>query len=202
MLKASCTSLLGLVGLLTLLTACGNNSPTPLSPDDQSPSLAAACGTPPCGGVRLLARWESGSGGGGTHSTRVFNPAGVAICLVHESRLELDPNLPYPAAILGGDFSTSSLVVIGCDQALTSPQTIEFNAGNSPGFAEFAVRMTNGVDERVHRYAQLVDAQLMFDGSGGAAGSFESSITQSKGKNARSFNSENSNDPRRSQSQS
>src|SRR5688572_15881018 len=80
---------LGTFAALALLVAC-SESQEGASPVDPLPRFEASCGIPPCGSgasrdkPKLLARWRVRGSGGGTHSTRVFNPAGVAVCLIHE----------------------------------------------------------------------------------------------------------------------
>lgn len=135
-----------------------------------SPALVGLTGGEPVTPSRLLVRFPtSGAGSGGSAGPP---PVGAVMCLVHEPTLgELVQTTPYPDAI-------QSNAVIGCDRLITSVGRIVYNAANSPEFATFSSRFSNGVSETVHNFIGAADGNLLHAGFGGAGGQHECVIVQ------------------------
>lgn len=109
------------------------------------------------GGSRLLASWPGGQSGA-AQTTNPATPAGVALCVLHAAGNPfdgLDLGNPYPAAIPSED-------VVGCDHVLVpgSSYVIDFDAANTPGFADFAARLADGTNDILWNVTALVDGSL------------------------------------------
>ena len=154
-----------LISVLALVAACGND-PTGLTPTNLNgaPSYGVS-GRPDCpkcadlphgspDGSLLLVSYPGGAGGS-SFTTSPTVPAGATFCLAHGDPTHVDLSKPLPSAILSDD-------VVGCDRVFApgSSYVIDFDASNTPGFATFADRITNGVNDVVGLMVAFVDGAL------------------------------------------
>ncbi len=113
--------------------------------------------------ARLLATLTTHTEGSILSGTTVYAPTGAVFCLVHESDILafLDTTLPFPNRV-------TSNAVIGCDRVLAAGTTyvVDYNASNSPKFAQFVADFTNATDEPFSIFGQTVRDDLMPDGLG------------------------------------
>jgi hypothetical protein len=148
--------------------SCADQPAAPSAVLSAKPEFSGVSGRPDCpscgdlahgspGGSRLLASWPGGQGGT-TLTNNATLPAGVVLCVLHAGGNPfdgLDLGKPYPAAIPSSD-------VVGCDRVLVpgSSYVIDFDPTNTPGFADFAARLTDGADDIVWNVTALVDGSL------------------------------------------
>jgi hypothetical protein len=141
-----------------------------------APAIATAQST------HLLGTWSVLSTSGGTTSVPIF-PDGAVVCLINEQIVNLLPaDVPYPTLI-------DSDAVVGCDSLILPgiAYTLEFNSSNSPQFAEFVRRLTDGVDNTVHFWLGQVSGDLRKEGGAVGAGLCESILTATRRVGRRDF---------------
>src|SRR5439155_56572 len=133
--------------LAVLLSAwvagCADNATEPAQGSTARPQFSDARASR--GGSRLLASWR-GSIVGSTPVPYSTLPAGVTWCLAmrNSPMVGVTSGMTLPGAIQNSE-------VIGCDSVLAPGGTyvIDYDASNSPGFAQVAARLTNNVADPV-----------------------------------------------------
>lgn len=147
-------------------SGCGDR---PTEPGERSHTqpLSADVGRPDCptcgnfahgskGGSRLLASWP-GSESGTTFVPSATLPAGLALCLgMNNNPLDgVTAGMTLPGAI-------QITEAVGCDRVLVpgTSYIIDFDASDTPGFAQVAARLTNGTNDIVWSVGALVDGSL------------------------------------------
>jgi hypothetical protein len=112
-------------------------------------------------------------------------PVGVVFCLIGEDDFSFARDVPFPDAIRDDATGLASTRVIGCDSIATSGVPIDFTPDNTPDFAAFAARLTNGVDERVWSFLAVVDAGNYIAGPNAGIGRQESHLSIHGGRKFR-----------------
>jgi dipeptidyl aminopeptidase/acylaminoacyl peptidase len=138
------------------VAGCADNATEPAQGSTARPQFSDVSGGPDClncgdfargsrTGSRLLASWR-GSIVGSTPVPYSTLPAGVAWCLaMRNSPMDgITSGMTLPGAMQNSE-------VIGCDSVLAPGGTyvIDYDASNSPGFAQVAARLTNNVADPV-----------------------------------------------------
>jgi hypothetical protein len=159
-----------------LLMACGRElvAPAPrygVSGRPDCPSCANLPHGSPDGSVLLVSYPGGASGSTATSDPTV--PAGATFCLSHGNPFPtMESGQPLPSSIPSTD-------LVGCDRSFAAGASyvVDFDAENTPGFANFATLMTNGIDETVSSMVAFVDGTLHVVHLGSGGGIDEAGLT-------------------------